>query len=399
MSRELSYKLALLQLEQYDTTRYTEKLRGPKNYELVKRIKWTKRLAITRILATIMGVILANVIIGVVVELCVMLVELWVQLRLRALKRGGMRVVALAGSYGKTSVKHYVYELLRHKYRVVATPESYNTIMGIAKCLYWEVDQKTEIFVVEVGAYHVGDITRMLKMVTPDLGVLTGIARQHLERFGSYENIKEAKGEIAVYAGTHGIPLVANGSDKVVAEVAAARTKAITWYGKTEDRNATNLEGAACVANLLGMTKAEIEAAKAQVRTPRSRFEMTTTRYGMPVIDDSFSSNDVSFVSALEYLGKQKDCTRILVTPGIVELGDKSKQIHEELGSRVVGNVDILILVGDSERTKSLRRGAGASVKILQIAKTLDFVALVKSLKLVKKPLVLLENDVTENYN
>lgn len=398
MGRDLQYKLALLQLEQYDTASYVEKLKSKWNYDLSKRIKWTKRLLLTRVLATFLGVKLANQLIGLIVDLCTRIVELWVHLRLKELKRRGLRVVAITGSYGKTSVKHYVYELLRHKYRVVATPESYNTIMGIAKCLYWEVDAKTEVFVAEVGAYRRGDIWRMLKMIVPNLGVMTGIARQHLERFGSLENIKEAKGEIAEYSREYQIPLVANGSDSLVKEVASARSQNITWYGKGDERALVNLDGAKAISRLLGMKNEEIEAATSFVRSPRSRFEMTTSRYGMAVIDDSFSSNDVSFVSAVTHLGKQKKYTRILVTPGLVELGSESNQIHEELGKSISGNVDILILVGNSERTKSLQRGVGCGVKILEISKTLDFVKVISGMKLSKKPLVLLENDVTENY-
>jgi UDP-N-acetylmuramyl pentapeptide synthase len=86
------------------------------------------------------------------------------------------------------------------------------------------------------------------------------------------------------------------------------------------------------------------------------------------------------------------------VTPGIVELGEESNKIHIELGQKIVGNADVVILVGDNERTKSLERGMSGKVKILHIGKTLDFVRVVKGLKLKKEPLVLIENDVPENY-
>jgi len=316
-----------------------------------------------------------------------------VKKKIAQLKRGGLQVVAIAGSYGKTSVKHYTYELLRHKYRVVATPESFNTILGIAKCLEWEVDESTQIFLVEVGAYHTGDITYLLQMVQPDIGVLTGMARQHLERFGSWENIQLAKSEIAVFMGSSGGQLVANGSDKVVKENVEKLGVKTIWYGQSQDRNEVNLDGAKMIAREFGVT-----SFSTKIRQVKNRFEMTTERYGMRVIDDSFSSNDKGFVLAVEHLGKQTKYTRILVTPGLVELGSESNKIHRELGQAIIGNADMVLLVGDSERTRSLEEGIAKKVRILHIEKTLDFIKVVKNLKLKKEPLVLIENDVTENY-
>lgn len=383
--------LAHLQLEQYETARFLER-RGKIDASVLKRIEWTMRLKLTKLLAYFLGVVLANIIIGAGVRVVERVIWLWVQVRIKKLKQGGLKIVAIAGSYGKTSVKHYTYELLRHRVRVVATPESFNTVLGIAKCLKWEVEDKTQIFLVEVGAYHIGDITYLLKMVQPDIGVLTGIARQHLERFGSFENIITAKLEIARYMLAHQGVLIANGSDPVVKEnVEKLGVKAIFYTG--EGRREINLAGAKAVTQVLG-----VKADDSVIREPKNRFELTTDRYGMAVIDDSFSSNEVGFHDALNYLGKQTRCTRILVTPGLVELGRASREIHERLGKAIVGKVDLVILVGHNERTEAIARGIGGQVKVIYIEQTLEFMRVVRNLKLKKDPLVLLENDVTENY-
>lgn len=392
-SQKMLYRLALLQMEQYDTRRYLLSLKKEASPELITRLKWTLRLRLTRLMSYILGVNMANRVIGMITLAGEKLIYLWVKRRVALLKQRGLKVVAIAGSYGKTSVKHYLYEMLRHDYRVVATPESFNTVMGIAKCLKWEVDSKTQIFIVEVGAYHIGDITYLLQMVRPEIGVLTGMARQHLERFGSWENIQKAKLEIAVYMQKTGGILVANGSDKVVKQNVEKLGVKTVWYGSTADRNEINLDGARKVASQLGVKKLNLK-----MRAVKNRFEMTTRRYGMAVIDDSFSSNDVGFVGAVEYLSKQNKFTRILVTPGIVELGSESDRIHEELGSKIVGNADYVILVGHNSRTKSIEKGINSQVKTIYVDKTLEFMAAVKNLKLKKEPLVLLENDVTENY-
>jgi UDP-N-acetylmuramoyl-tripeptide--D-alanyl-D-alanine ligase len=118
----------------------------------------------------------------------------------------------------------------------------------------------------------------------------------------------------------------------------------------------------------------------------------------MRVIDDSFSSNDIGFESALEYLGQQTKYTRVLVTPGLVELGDESDEIHRALGKMIPGKADYVILVGKNDRTKNLETGMGGKIPVIYIQKTLEFMQVVKDLKLKKEPLLLLENDVTENY-
>ena len=210
-------KLALLQLEQYDTQRYLTG-RGHIDSAVDKRIRWTSRLKLTRLLSYPLGIVGANRMIGGAVNAAEMISWYRTKMRIEELKKHGLKVIAIAGSYGKTSVKNYAYDLLRTKYRVVATPESYNTVFGIAKCLEYVVDVTTQVFIVEVGAYHIGDITHLLQMVQPDIGVLTGMARQHLERFGSWENIQTAKSEIAVYMSNVQGKLVANGSDQAVVQ-------------------------------------------------------------------------------------------------------------------------------------------------------------------------------------
>jgi len=317
----------------------------------------------------------------------------WISEKIKTFHARDGRVVMVTGSYGKTSVKEMAYDLLRHKFQTVATSGNYNTAVGIAKTLRYEVSSKTELLILEVGAYHLGDISKFCRCLKPDIGVITGIARQHLVRFGSFENIITAKTEIARYMKQVGGVLIANKNDEhVVQAVAEAK-----WY-RGEGREEINLAGAKLIAKELGMTDSEIKIALKNVRSVPNRFEMTTTRYGMRVIDDAYSSNEKGFFDALTYLEKQTKYNRILVTPGLVELGEESENVHIALGRDMIGKVDVLILVGTNERTRSIERGASGKIKVYHIGKTLEFVELVKSLKLKKEPLVLLENDVPENY-
>lgn len=385
-------KLALLQIEDYDTTRYLAKASKPIDQELGKRIKWTMRLKLTSWLSYVLGITLANYLL----ELAVSQYERgrWLRARakIRKLKKAGLRVVVIVGSYGKTSVKDAAYDLLRQKYVVVKTPGNINTLLGIDKVIEWELDEKAQVFLAEVGAYHRGDILKLCRMLEPEVGVLTGITSQHLERFGSMAQIVSAKTEIVRYTNAHQGVLIANGSDELVKR----HVEQASWY-KGEGR-AVNLAGAKLIASTLGMTSKEIGRAVKQIRPVRSRFEMTFDRYGMKVIDNSYSSNEKSFEEDVRYLGEQKHFTRVLVTPGLVELGSETKRIHQSLGRLLPGRIDLLVLVGKNERTKNLVSGAGSEINYIYIEKILDFVEALKREKLKKEPLVLIENDVTENY-
>lgn len=318
----------------------------------------------------------------------------WVAREMQTFHKRGGKVVVITGSYGKTSVKELVYDLLRQKYEVVKTAGNYNTVVGIAKTLRYEVTKSTNLLILEVGAYRVGEITYFCKILKPDIGVITGIARQHLERFGSFENIIVAKTEIMRYLKDNGGILIANQSDETVSKV----VKNALWYSGSE-RSINSQNGAKMIAQACGMSKTEIQSRLQYFRDVPSRFELTEKRYGMKVIDDSYNSNEKSFVQAVEYLGRQKNCVRVLVTPGLLELGNESNKIHEQLGTKILGNADLVILVGKNERTAALESGIGKKVKVLYIDKTLQFMALIKNLKLKKEPFVLLENDVPENIN
>ncbi len=316
---------------------------------------------------------------------------MWIKQEMKKLHARGIKVIMITGSYGKTSVKDLTYDLVRRKYKTVVTGRNYNTAVGIAKTLRHEVMDNTEVLILEVGAYQVGEISRFAGWIKPEVGVITGIARQHLTRFGGWEQIKIAKTELARYIAKFGGVLVANGSDETVRGLVIHAS----WY-EGETREEINKAAAKEIARALGMSESEIKKSEKLFRAVPSRFEITTDRYGMAVIDDSYNSNEKSMQEALCYLGKQTKYMRIVVTPGLLELGEESGRIHAKLGGVIADNVDYAILVGDNDRTRSLHAGISGRVKVLKIDKTLEFVALVKGLKLKKESLVLIENDIPE---
>jgi len=112
------------------------------------------------------------------------------------LSKNNLKVIGITGSYGKTSTKEFLYQILRQKYKVLKTPGSYNTLFGIYKVINHELDARYDFFICEMGAYKIGEIKELCDCVLPDFAILTGINEQHLERFGKIENTIKAKFEI-----------------------------------------------------------------------------------------------------------------------------------------------------------------------------------------------------------
>ena len=106
------------------------------------------------------------------------------------------KVVGITGSYGKTSTKYILYQILSQKFNTLMTPDSYNTPMGICKVIRGELTAEHEIFIVEMGAYKRGDIRELCNLASPQIGILTAIGPQHLERFKNIENIAKTKYEL-----------------------------------------------------------------------------------------------------------------------------------------------------------------------------------------------------------
>lgn len=344
------------------------------------------------------------------------------------------KVIGIAGSYGKTSVKNILYHLLSKKYKVLQTPLSYNTIFGIAQVVDFELDDSYDFFICELGEFKQGDITEMCDMVTPTYGIMTGINDQHLERFKNIQNTTATIFELYDYIENKKQAVVANVANILIASEIEKRkiTNNIISYG-TDASNifasslsftdegskftlqgknqhidiSTPLLGNAHVNNILGATAMAHELgislediALRLTSTPKipHRFEQTLLHNGYLLVDNSYSSNSDSFREALEILKGLSRKNKILVTPGMVELGNASNSIHEALGALAADVCTTIILVGKSDRTESLSKGIGQE-KIVFMDDIKNLWQEIEKLKLnPMETVVILENDLPDNY-
>lgn len=355
----------------------------------------------------------------------------------RALQKRKPIVIGITGSYGKTSTKHLLTQLLENKYCVLATPKSYNTPMGVAVSVLKHLKPKHEVFIVEMGAYQKGEIKQLCRLVKPGIGILTAIGPMHLERFGSIDNIKKAKYELIESLPKNGFA-VFNGDDQIVRElsqetelakiiysvdatkttppISSARIE-IRYYRENQKESdfnqldietnllgkhqLSNLAAAAAAALHLGITAEEIQEIAPTLTPPPHRLRLIDPGSGILIIDDTYSSNPVGFREALEVLNKFKDRRKILITPGIVELGDQTASIHQSLGRQAADICDCIILVGNNIRTKFFQGGTEkAGFDQTQVHSVQNMQEAQKTIEQLCRPMdiILFENDVPDKY-
>ncbi|MDE7330349.1 MAG: UDP-N-acetylmuramoyl-tripeptide--D-alanyl-D-alanine ligase [Clostridia bacterium] len=281
------------------------------------------------------------------------------------LAKSDIKIIGITGSYGKTSTKRILADILSKKYRVLSTPRSHNTPMGLALAINSNDLGNYDIFIAEMGARHVGDIAELCALCPPAYALITGICPQHLESFGSVENIVKAKGEIlsgcksAVIASDcfemfEAYPCAKTRADCVSDIICTCEGSGFTLtLGGASAKTHTKLLGKHAVDNIalaaslafeLGMTLEEVAEAIPQIGYIEHRLQLIKSG-GVNILDDGYNSNVKGAAAAIEVLRSFKG-RKIAVTPGLVELGVLEKSENYMLGARLTG-LDFVILVGE----------------------------------------------------
>ena len=344
-----------------------------------------------------------------------------------------LQIIGITGSFGKTSVKYYLTALLGTKYNVLMTPESYNTPMGVVKTIRSSLRATHDIFVCEMGAKYVGDIRELCDIVHPENGIVTSIGEQHLESFGSVANIIHTKYELAD-ALPEGGKLYINISSDTVNKNRPAR-EAVTYglfpdadyyasditvsnagttftlcHGAEKQQYTTKLIGEANVVNIVGaiaaandaygIPLADLRSAVASLKCVPHRMELLD-RGSMILIDDAFNSNPAGAAAALRTVALF-DAVKIIVTPGMIELGAKSETLNADLGKNAASVCDWIVAVGEKQAKPIVKgaKDAGFAKDRIYVAKNfneaMNFVRAINSAG--KKKVVLLENDLPDNF-
>ena len=244
------------------------------------------------------------------------------------------KVIGVTGSYGKSMTKELIVAMLSPNHKVAKTPKNINSEIGVAQTVLKSVTGDEDYFVVEMGAYKIGEIRRICEIVRPDYGVLTGIGDQHLELFGSQANIKKAKFELidSLPAKENGLVADRDFSLSDVKEIIVTKDGVEFSYKKQKFH--LPLLGKQLVRNVVGVIKLGeklgiklLDISENLNNTTGETFlpKKYVGKTGAVIIDNSYNSSLEGFLSALDYLNVWHDYNKIVVTPGFIELGKNAK--------------------------------------------------------------------------
>jgi len=341
--------------------------------------------------------------------------------------------IGITGSYGKTSAKYFLHKLLSEKYNTLMTPESYNTTLGVVKTIRNELKSTHEIFICEMGMKWKGDIKEICDIVKPKHSMITSIGPQHLETMKTIENIIKEKFSVTDCIDDGYVFL--NGENEYIrnkrinkntvkygtqsvqfdytAENIGVSEKGTTFEVTSPDgeivkfstrllgsHNVVNITGAIAVANTLGIGMKELVKPVKMIEPVPHRLQIIN-RGNDIIIDDAFNSNPVGANAALDVL-KMFSGIRFLITPGMVELGEKEFELNRAFGQHAADCCDYAVLIGEKQAVP-IKEGlieGGFPEDGIKIFKTLD-----EGLKFTdgtdsggKQKIILLENDLPDNY-
>jgi UDP-N-acetylmuramoyl-tripeptide--D-alanyl-D-alanine ligase len=349
------------------------------------------------------------------------------------------RVIGVAGSFGKTSTKYFIDAILSSKYNVLKTPESYNTLLGVCRVINNSLNEAHQFFVVEMGAYRRGDVAEIARLVRPDLGVLTAIGPEHFERFKSLDNIMATNFELieALPSGAaaafnceneYGQRLAnAAGSKRVLRYSLRQLPDSTLWADEIEMgpegtaftmvhpdgqrvrakakilgmRNIENILGAACIGLEAGLKLPEIADAIPRIEAVAHRLQIIRPASGVTIIDDAYNSNPSGAAEALEVLKRFPSGKKVVVTPGMVELGALEEQENGRFGAHAADVCDFIILVGQKQ-TESVAKGVRSRnfpASQLRIVKNLTEAQDVLGTFIRSGDTILFENDLPDLYD
>lgn len=343
--------------------------------------------------------------------------------------RPSLTVIGITGSYGKTGTKFILKRLLDEGFNVTATPGSFNTPMGVVRTVRENLRPESDVFLCEMGAKKKGDIKEICDIAHPQIGVITSVGPQHLDTFGSVDTVADTKFELADAADE----VFLNYDNEIIRE--RGKGYNTTSYGTTPDcdvyadnisygsfgakfdvvcdgdripvvtkllgrHSVLNITAGVAVAKRLGLSDNAVSYAVSRLTPTAHRLELKSFINGSLLIDDAYNANPEGSIEAINVLSSFEGRKKIVVTPGLVELGESEYKYNYNLGLAAAEKCDIIILVGQKR-----------SVPLCDAINTTDFnkdnlyvvssfaEAMQKLSTLVTKDTVtLFENDLPDNY-
>ena len=345
-----------------------------------------------------------------------------------------LRVIGITGSYGKTSVKHFLHSILAQKYNVLMTPGSFNTPMGVVRTVREQLKPFHEIFIAEMGAKQPGDIKEICDIAHPEIGILTAVGTAHLETFKTVDNIRKTKFELIDALPADGFAVL-NADYEIIKKQTVSQPKKYygvrnaaadfsvenvklsprgsqfdlmkqgEFFGSFEtkllgEHNLSNLAAAAAAADYLGVSVKQMQVGIKKLQPVQHRLSIRRIGGQITILDDAFNSNEVGARMAVEVLGQMEGKRKIIVTPGMVELGERTAEINRNFGRQIAKSADLAIIVNAVNAAAISAGLADENFPESQIFRAKDFAEATAWLggRMQSGDVILYENDLPDSY-
>jgi len=394
--------LAILQQSEYDFPRFEKWVNAhPDFHKTIEPEAWTPKLKAIRVAMS--GLSFLPPLLRIKVALILTQpVEYFIrqhtyrqaEAKLNRLRRSGLQIVAVAGSYAKTSVKHQLAGTVGREIPLLITPKSINTMLGISQVILNDLQPEHKLFVVEMGEFKSGQVLELLQFIEPEFGVLTPIGHQHIELLGSFENVIKEFTDFAHFFANHpGRLLISDrnreyiASDVYYGDSATSNfrvstvivTRAGTEYqvhvphaAETQsvftplfgEHQAVNSLPAFWLADHFNLDLHTIAKHLATLPYIHRRHEPTFAENNVLLLDNSYNTNPDSIKDSFKLLNQLDATHRIMITAGFVEQGDEATDAHFKLGELAAKQLDYLGLFACSyeEEVKAGFQAAGGNL-------------------------------------
>ena len=350
-------------------------------------------------------------------------------------KQSNLIKIGITGSYGKTSSKNILHEILSTQFYTLMTPASYNTPMGITITIREMLKPLHQVFICEMGADKVGEINYLTKFVKPQFGIVTSIGPQHLNTFKTLGNIIIEKMKMVENLPLSGVGVL-NRDNEHIRNYHIKNKCQIIWYGIEQadvdyratnirytpkgtffdvvtreqviipfetkllgEHNILNILASVALGKQLGIDWESLRRAVASTRHVEHRLEVKKVN-GYTMIDNAFNSNPVSAKNSLDVL-QMMPGKRIIITPGMIELGEKQDDFNFTFGTQMKDKVDVVLLIGKNQTTpiaKGLME-SGFDMKNVHVMSTVKEAFHWVYTHATKEDTVLIENDLPDAFS
>jgi UDP-N-acetylmuramoyl-tripeptide--D-alanyl-D-alanine ligase len=348
-------------------------------------------------------------------------------------------VIGVTGSFGKTTVKHMLADMLDVGGPVFFSRGSVNTVLGLTRHIRQRLQPAHRYFVAEMGAYQIGSIDRLCEFVKPTYGIVTAVGEAHAERFGGIENTAKAKSELARWICQHGVKLITTeaviglepfadlrrqhpqkfvvvghaatcdvrvghselvgGKWQITLEFPQSRqfSYALPLLG---DHNILNSALAvALMESIDSGLLSKLPTRMAELEQVPHRLEFKEISGEPLILDDAYNSNERGFGNAVEVLNKlaaERGGRAVLVTPGIAELGEEHDEIHQRLGTHSAALCDVIVAVNPARISTFVSAVEGTQVQLLRASSLNEAREILGELNLGSADVILYENDLPD---